>query len=385
MCVVGAVGMRAINLFACVQRVKEIDLVACCDINEKALADCAKEHSLKRTFTRYDDVISDKDIDIVMISTPDYLHGEMTLAALEAGKHVYVEVPMCDTSVDDCIKIVKASERHDVKVQMGNQTRWWPSYYTLKQYVGDGKIGQLIYAESEYWHNLHYGGNLFELNEHMSFQTDRPNWRTGYGHPAQPPMSSGGMHALDSLRWVMGEEFCEVSCAGNDNGMVPCPGYTDEQGFVVALFKTPSNAIARVSAGFALVRRYSLGGAVYGTNGSLEMDRLLFSSWPVDTELGLHLTTLNDYKKDHKARAKKIDPVMPPYDLSLEDPEDTKQARPGAASIALQDLVDAISEDRQPLINVYEGARSSAAAICARMSSQQRRRIYIPSFHQRMK
>ena len=384
-CLVGGVGGRASKFFSLFNRVPDAELIACCDINEKALADYAKEHNITRTFVDYDDVLCDTDINIVMLCTPDYLHGSQTLAAIEAGKHVYVEVAMCDTSVDDCIRVVKAAERHNAKVQMGNQVRWWPSFNTLKHYVSSGKLGQIIYAESEYWHNVQIHGNFFRLNPDGTFQTDPPIWKTGYGYPAKRPLAHGGMHALDSLRWVLDEEFCEVTCYASDHGGVPCPGYTDEPGFSVALFKTPSNVIARVSESITFIRRYSLGGSVFGTKGSLEMDRRLFSSFPVETELSLYLTTREDMEKDPKGPATRIQPIQAPYDEALEDPQDPEEVRPGAASIAMHDLVEAIREDRQPLINVYEAARSSAAAICARISAREHRTIYIPPFFQRMK
>ena len=382
-CMVGVAGTRAERLVATVRSVPGLDAVACCDIDAEACARCAEQNGLRYAFTDYGDALAHDDLDLIVISTPDYLHGEQTLAAIEAGKHVYVEVPLCDTTLEDCAALVRAAERNRVKVQMGNQTRWWPSYRTLKHYVSTGALGQIIYAESEYWHNLHHGGNWFRLNADLSFQTDPPVWRTGFGYPAQRALSSGGMHALDSLRWVLDEQFTEVTCYTNDHGLVPCPGYTDEHGFAAALFRSESGGIVRVSEAFTLIRRYSLGASVFGTEGSLEMDRRLFSSFPPDTELGLYLTTREAHERDAKAPAQRIDPVAVPVPDAMCG-GGAEDEHPGAAALALADLVEAVHADRQPLINVYEAARSSACAICARASARERRPVHIPSFFQRM-
>ena len=98
----------------------------------------------------------------------------------------------------------------------------------------------------------------------------------------------------------------------------------------------------------------------------------------------MYLTTKQEKAKDPKGRATRVEPAKAPYDAVLEDPEDVEQPQPGAASIAMHDLIKAIREDRQPLINVYEAARSSAAAICARTSAREHRPMHIPAFFQRM-
>ena len=188
---------------------------------------------------------------------------------------------------------------------------------------------------------------------------------------------------MDSLRWVLGEDFCEVTCYGSDKGMVPSPGYTDGQDFQVAIFKTRSNAIARISAALSLARGYSIGAAVFGTKGSLEMDRVNFRGG--DEDLTMYLTRVEDLapkKKDVKTR---VEPVGFAYDPLLKGKDDPKIGKPNPALFAVFDLVQAIADDRQPEINVYEAARSSAAALCAELSAREHRAVPIPQFHQRMR
>ena len=76
------------------QMVDHGELVAVCDVDENAVAGISEAWAIKKTFTDYDALLEDPEIDAVDIVTPPFLHGEMTIAAAAAGKHVYVEKPM---------------------------------------------------------------------------------------------------------------------------------------------------------------------------------------------------------------------------------------------------------------------------------------------------
>jgi predicted dehydrogenase len=82
------------------------ELVAICQRSADKLAQVGKQYGVERRYTNYADVLKDKDVDAVHINSPIPDHAAMTLAALEAGKHVMCTVPMA-TSIDDCRKIVE--------------------------------------------------------------------------------------------------------------------------------------------------------------------------------------------------------------------------------------------------------------------------------------
>jgi hypothetical protein len=128
-------------------------------------------------------------------------------------------------------------------------------------------------------------------------------------------------------------------------------------------------------------RGYSVGAAVYGTKASLEMDRVNFRGG--DLDLTMFMTKAEDLgpKKAPKTR---VSAVSYSYDPVLKGRDDPKINKPYYALFGMYDLVKAIQDDRQPDINVYEAARSSAAAICAELSIRERRTIQIPSFYQRL-
>ena len=99
------------------QRHPHAELVAICQRSAGKLEKTAAAYGVERRYERYADLLRDPDIDAVHINSPIPDHASMTLAALEAGKHVMCTVPMA-TSVDDCRKIVELTAKTGLKYMM---------------------------------------------------------------------------------------------------------------------------------------------------------------------------------------------------------------------------------------------------------------------------
>ncbi len=349
------------------QHIPETEVVILCDLNEERSRQRAQELGISRTTTHLEDLLRDPELDIICIAIGCPWHGQATIAALEAGKHVLVEVPAVSLSLDEVWRMVWAAERGRLKLQMGNHVRWWPAPRTMKKMVAEGKVGQPFYGEGEYWHDgVHGGKGYLQITAEGVPTSDAPHWRLGFGNPAQETIAGGGgTHALDTIRWILGEEFAEVTAYGN-RLRVP---YRAADDFQVALFRAPSSAIARVAVSYAMIRPSSIGVAsVYGTEGSLEIDRYARKLW---------------YAGDLNNPEKPLEEV-PVIDVPLSKEQREQAGHGGYPLLQDRDLVEAILADRQPEINVYEAARSCAAAICALQSVREGRPIRIPSFPQRM-
>jgi len=96
-----------------------------------------------RPYEKANELIADKDVDLVVICLPTYLHARFTTKALEEGKHVLCEKPMAG-SLEECDSMIEAAERTGRKLMIGQCLRFWPEYEVLKDYVENGKIGRLI-------------------------------------------------------------------------------------------------------------------------------------------------------------------------------------------------------------------------------------------------
>jgi len=109
-----------------------------------------------KTYTDYRDLLADKDIDAVFIMTPEHLHHDMAIAALKAGKHVYVEKPLAHT-IEEGFEIVKAWEDANKKgkviCQVGTQNRSSSLYKKAKELVQQGMIGEVHYVRAFWYRN----------------------------------------------------------------------------------------------------------------------------------------------------------------------------------------------------------------------------------------
>src|SRR5690554_4932115 len=93
---IGAGSISELHLDAC-QNNPEVDLVAVCDLNEDRARAKAQKYGAKRVYTDYRELLQQPNIDAVIICTWNNTHAEISIAALEAGKHVFVEKPMSKT------------------------------------------------------------------------------------------------------------------------------------------------------------------------------------------------------------------------------------------------------------------------------------------------
>ena len=128
-------------------KMKDVDLVAICDVDsnviEKRLVDYAKLRENKpKVYADYRELLNNKEIDAVIIGTPDHWHCKMMIDAVKAGKHVYVEKPVANT-IEECNLMVKAAEKTGKIVQAGQWQRSGPHYKKAIEIVRSGVLGNI--------------------------------------------------------------------------------------------------------------------------------------------------------------------------------------------------------------------------------------------------
>ena len=125
----------------------EIELTALCTRTRSRLDELAKKFGVTQTYTDYTEMLANPDIDAVSVVTMWDQHTAPVLAALEAGKHVFLEKPMAHT-VEDCRKICDAAATARGILQIGHVCRFNPRYVTAKQAIDEGKIGKIVSLSS---------------------------------------------------------------------------------------------------------------------------------------------------------------------------------------------------------------------------------------------
>jgi UDP-N-acetyl-2-amino-2-deoxyglucuronate dehydrogenase len=353
---------------------EKTECVVLCDVNEERLQNAASELGVGKTTTHYADLLSDPDLDILCICSPCHIHGQMVLAALEAGKHVMVETPMENESMERLWKIIRMAERRHLKVQMDCPDRWIPETVKMKQLIDDGKVGEIYYVICEYLQDIRQQVGGILLN--------KEGFRMGYGVMPQEPVSAGaGIYAIDTARWFLGEQFTEVFAYGNRKNL-PMRNVDDHE---VALFRTASGAIARVQCSKAARRPYhEIIKSVWGTKGTIETTGYLPA--PADST-GLYGCFTDDgagskiYKESYEMNPIEVPSIPLPEGVTEEMAR--KVGHDGVEFFSWLDLVSSIEEDCMSKINVYEAARACAGAIAVKMSKEERRPIPIPQIADR--
>ncbi|RDI40002.1 Gfo/Idh/MocA family protein [Falsibacillus pallidus] len=196
---VGVIGVGSISQYH-IQPYKdhpEVELVAFCDLNEQRLKKKGEEYGVSQLYTDYKELLKNKDIDAVSICTWNETHAEIGISALEAGKHVLVEKPLC-TNVEEAHAFEKAARESGKTAQVGFVRRHGSNTKILKKFLDNGDLGELYYAKASVLRRLGNPGGWFSDKK-----------RSGGG-----PLIDLGVHLIDLCWYLMGKPK-PVSVTGN--------------------------------------------------------------------------------------------------------------------------------------------------------------------------
>lgn len=134
-----------------IKEAEKLEINAVCDVFDKRAQQAAKLTGGK-PYQDYRQLLANKEVDVVVIATPDHLHAQMAIDAAGAGKHIYVEKPMTHT-VEEAKRVVAKIRETGVKLQVGVQGMCDDSYETAYKYVKDGTLGKVVIAQIDYSRN----------------------------------------------------------------------------------------------------------------------------------------------------------------------------------------------------------------------------------------
>ena len=183
------VGTQGKHMASLIKMKDEVEMVAFCDIIEERAIDSAKEFGSNKAkvYTDYKELLKDESIDIVHVCTPNKSHAEITIAALESGKHVLCEKPMAKTYAE-AVKMVEAAKRTGKKLTIGFQYRLTPASSYIHRVCRSGDLGDIYFAKAH------------ALRRRMV-----PTWGVFLNEEEQGggPLIDIGTHALDMALWMM--------------------------------------------------------------------------------------------------------------------------------------------------------------------------------------
>jgi predicted dehydrogenase len=195
-----------------------VRLTAVCDVYEPNLEAGLSLAKGAKAYRHYRELLSDKNVDIVIIATPEHWHHQMLLDALAAGKDVYIEKPLCHTP-EQGVELMHAVRNSGRIVQVGMQRRSYPLYLKARDVHAAGTLGNVRLVRT-WWINNSLGKKTDEKLEgpldweqwqgpapHHPMDLDRfRNWRN-YRDYAGGIVADQGAHIYDGIHLIRGVGF----------------------------------------------------------------------------------------------------------------------------------------------------------------------------------
>lgn len=172
-------------------------LYAVCDVDEGKAAAFAQNHGARRVYSRYQDVMRDPAVDIVCVCVPSGIHGEVCVAAARAKKAIVCEKPM-EITPEKVAEVAAAVRQAGVKMQCVFQRRMMPAAVAVREAVARGQLGNICLAGADlrYWRDQAY--------------YDSAGWRGTWELDGGGALMNQGIHGIDLILWMLGENKVTV-------------------------------------------------------------------------------------------------------------------------------------------------------------------------------
>lgn len=213
-------------------------------------------------YASYEEMLENPQIDAVSVCAANHVHAEITIKALEAGKHVLCEKPMAMT-LEECKEMVEASERTGKILMIGHNQRLAKAHGKAKELIETGAIGKLITFQAMF---VHKGP------ETWSIDAGKSTWFFDKSKAVLGAMADLGIHKTDLIQYLTGEKVTEATAvlttlektdaSGNKIGV-------DDNAFCI--YKMQSGIVGTMTAGWTCYGNENNSTVIYGTKGVMKI------------------------------------------------------------------------------------------------------------------
>lgn len=374
------------DLFRLIQ-VANVDVVSLCDVDSNLLNEAAnlvatrqKSGKKPRLYSDYRKMLAEKDLEIVLIGTPDHWHALQCIDALQAGAHVYVQKPI-SVDVMEGEAMVAAARKYNKVVQVGTQRKSTPHLIEAKKNIVDaGLLGKISHVEMCCYYHMRANGNppVEPVPDFLDYEMwtgpapYRPYdglphkrwWRTfmEYGNGIMGDMC---VHMLDTVRWMLDLGWPNrITSTGGI--LVQKDGKSNIADTQTALFEYDGLTCVwqHRSWGTPADPEYPWSFKLFGDKGTLSGSTMQYDFVPEGDGNPIHMDVV--YEKEKY-----------PEDVTEKDNE--LNAAP-ATRLHMLDFLGAIDAGTKPVADIQEGHISTASCIMANLSMEaQRPLIYNPA------
>ncbi|PLT27742.1 Gfo/Idh/MocA family protein [Peribacillus deserti] len=214
---------------------KNAEIAAVCDIVEERADEMAVKYGA-RAYTNYEELLADPSLDAISVCTPNYLHAPVSIAALNAGKHVLCEKPMA-TSKEEADAMIEAAKQSGKKLMIGHNQRFVPSHVKARQLIESGAAGRIYSFRTAFGHPGPEGWSI----------DGRESWFFKKEEAFIGAMGDLGVHKADLIRYLLGEEIVEAAAFVESSSK---PNSTVDDN-AVCILKSESGIIGTLAASWS--------------------------------------------------------------------------------------------------------------------------------------
>ncbi|WP_280771125.1 Gfo/Idh/MocA family protein [Salipaludibacillus daqingensis] len=235
---------------------ENVEIAAVCDIVESRAIKMSEKYDAK-PYTDYRELLKDDTIDAVSVCLPNALHAPVTIASLQAGKHVLCEKPMA-TSKQEAEEMIQAAEESGKQLMIGHNQRFVPSHEKAKKLIASGELGKIYSFRTAFGHG---GPEGWSVDGKDSWFFDKKQAFIG-------TLGDLGVHKTDLMRYILGEEFVEVGAFVETSAKEN----SDVDDNAVCVLKTKSGIIGTLAASWSYVPNEDNSTVIYAEKGIIRLE-----------------------------------------------------------------------------------------------------------------
>ena len=318
------------------------------DLQEERKRKLMEVYKCDKSYDSLEKLVLDDKIEAVAVFTDAPSHGQHIIEVLKHGKHCMVAVPLSMT-LEDIEKVKEWKEKTGLKVMMAETSMYRSDLFNAKIIYEKGMFGKIIYSEGEYYH------------PHVNTAWGYNEWRN-----ALPPMLYP-THATAYYVGVTGKRLISVSCLGfrGDAPRYENNIYNNTFSDETALFETSEGGMSRVNIFWGTEGAHGETGRLFGQLGKFDKNTLVVGEGIGATYEGIGDRKTIDFPDNR-----------PPLPLDM-----GRGGHGGSHGYLTNEFIMALIEDREPLIDVYEGIAMTAPGIVAHQSALKNgEQLSIPDF-----
>jgi predicted dehydrogenase len=199
---VGGQGQNHVKIVSSLMDKGNVQPIAVCDIWKKRQLNAAKAGNIaaNKIYHDYRQLLEDKDVDVVLIATPEHWHAQIATDAMESGHHCYIEKPVT-RHMDEALKLRETVNRTKMIVQVGSQGCSTPIWTRAHELITQGKIGKTVWSQGSYCRNSTAGEWNYGIDPEANETT--VDWKTWLGYCKQ--------RAWDPQRYFRWRKYSDYS------------------------------------------------------------------------------------------------------------------------------------------------------------------------------